>query len=258
VLCYQNIYPRRHKGGQDRKGTGNLPGGEDKKKGASPATRRKLAPKEFTENQKGMLTAFNRYVCYIKPKANDKEAQEQYVEVKYARARTYFEAQHWEEAALGFRDVAINHADNDAAIYAAQLYLESLNIMGAASSPRTPPATTTWRRTSPSSSSRSATNGKEKDEPSSAAPHPHPARHRAPARREARRGRRQAPGRRAPSSTRRPPNATWTWEKYGEAAVQEQQAARLRARNEEILYNAARAFQAARLLAKAIAVRGRS
>ncbi len=34
--------------------------------------------------------------------------------MKYARARTYFEAQHWEEAALAFRDVAINHADKDA------------------------------------------------------------------------------------------------------------------------------------------------
>ena len=63
-----------------------------------------------------MLTAFNRYICYIKPPANDKEAQEQYVEVKYARARVYFESQHWEEAALGFRDVAMNHAEKDAAI----------------------------------------------------------------------------------------------------------------------------------------------
>ena len=33
-----------------------------------------------------MITAFNRYICYIKPAEGDKEAQEQYVEVKYARA----------------------------------------------------------------------------------------------------------------------------------------------------------------------------
>ncbi len=41
-----------------------------------------------------------------------------YVEVKFARGRTYFEAQHWEEAALAFRDVAMNHADKDVGIYA--------------------------------------------------------------------------------------------------------------------------------------------
>ena len=54
----------------------------------------------MTDKQKGMVTAFNRYICYIKPAASDKAGQEQLVEVKYARARTYFEAQHWEEAAL--------------------------------------------------------------------------------------------------------------------------------------------------------------
>ncbi len=32
----------------------------------------KFKPKELTPNQKGMLTAFNRYVCYIKPKEGDK------------------------------------------------------------------------------------------------------------------------------------------------------------------------------------------
>jgi hypothetical protein len=68
-----------------------------------------------------MVQAFNRYVCYITPKEGDAEAKEQYVEVKYARARTYFESQHWEEAALGFRDIALNHPDHDAGIFAAQL-----------------------------------------------------------------------------------------------------------------------------------------
>ncbi|HEX2881847.1 MAG TPA: hypothetical protein VHO25_20115, partial [Polyangiaceae bacterium] len=65
-------------------------------------------------------------------------AENQYVEVKYARARTYFEAQHWEEAALAFRDIALNHSDNDAGIYAAQLYLESLNVLGSKSDPAKP------------------------------------------------------------------------------------------------------------------------
>src|SRR5262249_52816080 len=73
--------------------------------------------------------AFNRYICYIKPPPGDKEANEQYVEAKYARGRTYFEAQHWEEAAVAFRDVALDHADKDVGIYASQLYLQALNVL---------------------------------------------------------------------------------------------------------------------------------
>ncbi len=47
------------------------------------------------------MPAFNRYICYINPAATRHAGAEQLVEVKYARARTYFEAQHWEEAAIG-------------------------------------------------------------------------------------------------------------------------------------------------------------
>ena len=85
-----------------------------------------------------MVTAFNRYVCYIQPPKGDKQAEEQYVEVKFARARTYYEAQHWEEAALGFRDVALNHSDHDAGVYAANLYLEALNVLGSKAEPPRP------------------------------------------------------------------------------------------------------------------------
>ncbi len=131
VLCYQNIYEETHKGGADRKGSGNLPGKtKESKEDKAKAEAEKLKPKEMTENQKGMVQAFNRYICYIKPAQNDNAGQEQLVEVKYARARTYFEAQHWDEAAIGFRDIAMNHADRDAGLYASQLYLESINVLG--------------------------------------------------------------------------------------------------------------------------------
>ena len=138
VLCYQNIYQAQHADKSDRKGNaGNMPGEEKKKKGkADDAAQYK--PKDLTANQQGMVTAFNRYVCYIRPKEGDKQAFDQFVEVKYARARTYFEAQHWEEAALGFRDVAVTYPDKDVGIYAAQLYLESLNVLGTHSDPPKP------------------------------------------------------------------------------------------------------------------------
>ncbi len=131
VLCYQNIYDEMHKGDAAKKGAGNLPGqkkeGKEKDKKAEAE---RLKPKEMTENQKGMVSAFNKYICYIKPAPNDEAGQEQLVEVKYARARTYFEAQHWEEAAIGFREIAMEHSNRDVGIYAAQLYLESINVLG--------------------------------------------------------------------------------------------------------------------------------
>ncbi|MCS6899612.1 MAG: hypothetical protein RMJ98_08040 [Myxococcales bacterium] len=134
VLCYQKLYDQIHAGDKGRQGTGNLPGQkDDKKKDSRKNTGDELKKKEMTPAQKGMVQAFNRYVCYIKPSDTDAKAKDQYVEVKYARARTYFEARHWEEAALGFRDIAMNHADHESGIYAAQLYLESLNILGASS-----------------------------------------------------------------------------------------------------------------------------
>ena len=135
VLCYQNIYDQVHKGGTDRQGSGNLPGS---KKNAKEDEEAKLKPKDFTDNQKGMIQAFNRYVCYIHPAAKDTAGLDQLLEVKYARARTYFEAQHWEEAAIAFRDIAVNNSDKDVGIYAAQLYLESVNVIGAHMNPPRP------------------------------------------------------------------------------------------------------------------------
>jgi tetratricopeptide (TPR) repeat protein len=130
VLCYQNIYEETHKGDTAKKGSGNLPGQKKDKAAQAAEDKEKLKPKEMTENQKGMVQAFNRYICFIHPPANDNAGQEQLVEVKYARARTYFESQHWEEAGYGFRDIALNNSDRDVGIYAAQLYLESVNVLG--------------------------------------------------------------------------------------------------------------------------------
>jgi hypothetical protein len=139
VLCYQKMYDQLHKGESDKKGKGLAPtradvGGKENK----ASEWEKFKPKEFSPMQQGMIGAFNRYVCYIQPPAGNKQAEEQYVEVKYARARTYFEAQHWGEAAIAFRDIALNHADKDAAVYAGQLYLEALNVIGAKSDPAKP------------------------------------------------------------------------------------------------------------------------
>lgn len=137
VLCYQKMYDLSHQGDSEYEGRGAGPTGARAEK-TSKSEVEKFKPKSFSDTQQGMLTAFNRYTCYIKPAKGDRQAYDQYVEVKYARARTYFEAQHWEEASVAFRDIALNHADHDSAIFAAQLYLESLNVLGSKSDPARP------------------------------------------------------------------------------------------------------------------------
>ena len=78
--------------------------------------------------------------------------------MKYARARTYFEAQHWEEAALAFRDIALNNADTRRRhLRRAALPRERQRPRRRTPSRRARAASTTWRRTSRSSSSSTAT-----------------------------------------------------------------------------------------------------
>jgi tetratricopeptide (TPR) repeat protein len=144
VLCYQKTYALTHEKGSDRKGTGNLPGQKAKEEKSSKKAKAevdestKFASKPFNDGQKSMVNAFDRYVCYVNPEKKDAAAVSQLVEVKFARARVYFETQNWEEAALAFRDIALNHADSDAGVYAAQLYLESINVVGEHSKPPRP------------------------------------------------------------------------------------------------------------------------
>ena len=136
AVCYERLYAARHKDGSDRRGGGHLASAAHPVSGGSSGNERdaasaaqRLAPKELSAEQKGMLGAFDRYLCAIEPPKGNREALEQYVEIEFARARTYFEAQHWPEAAAGFREIALSHAELDAGIYAAQLYLEALNVM---------------------------------------------------------------------------------------------------------------------------------
>jgi TolA-binding protein len=126
VLCYQNIYLAQHQKGSDKKGSGNLPGvGHQIREDSDD----KYRSKDMSDAQKSMVQSFNRYVCYIQPDKTDVEGQKQLVEVKYARCRLYFEAQHWEESAACFKEIAYDYPDTDSAVYAAQLYLESINVL---------------------------------------------------------------------------------------------------------------------------------
>jgi hypothetical protein len=121
ALCYQHAYLAAHQGRSDRQGMGTAVNA--------------LTPRELSPGEKAMLASFDRFLCVAKPDPSDKAAYDNYVEVEYARARLYFEARHWPEAAAAFRVPALQRADHEASIYAAQLYLEALNVMASHGTP---------------------------------------------------------------------------------------------------------------------------
>jgi tetratricopeptide (TPR) repeat protein len=115
VLCYNNLYQAQYQG---REGEVRAAAPE-----GSPEAAAAYAPRELTQLEAGMVRAFNRYLCFVT------EADE-VVMVKYRRARIYYEANHYQEAAVAFRDIAMNHPTAEQAEFAANLYLDSLNVLG--------------------------------------------------------------------------------------------------------------------------------
>ncbi len=79
-----------------------------------------VAARALTEGEERMLAAFARFAC-VAPESVDLP------QVQYRRARVYYEANHFEEAATLFRAVAFDHPTHELAEYAANLYLDSLN-----------------------------------------------------------------------------------------------------------------------------------
>jgi len=122
VLCYNNLYQQQY---VPRETKTKFVSKRDQQalKNANSAESAKFKKKKFTPLQKGMLEAFNRYVCYV-------DKAEDLATIKYRRARIYYEANRFEEAAVLFRDIAFNHKDSELSEYAANLYLDCLNIMG--------------------------------------------------------------------------------------------------------------------------------
>jgi len=257
VLCYQNIYAKTHADGSHRQTGGHLDDAKAKGKGGKEKDdSSKMKPKELTDSQKGMITAFDRYICYIKPPENDAEALEQYVEVKYARARTYYEAQHWEEAAEAFRDVAVSYPKLEAGLYAAQLSLDALNVLGTMNGEQSnPDCLLGMEKDVPKYIDLYCADEKQKkdnDEQCSVLFR---------IQRDIQAKRAEALVKKADTGTadsirlyEEAANLYYDlWKKYGEQACKENKPAC--ERNDKILYNGARAFQAARLIAKAIKLR---
>lgn len=79
-------------------------------------------PREIPDVHKNLLAACEDYVEYW-PEGK------RIVDVKYTMARTYYDFDHLKEAIALFKDIAYNHSDHRLALIAANLHLDSLNLL---------------------------------------------------------------------------------------------------------------------------------
>jgi tetratricopeptide (TPR) repeat protein len=140
VLCYNNLYQQQYSGreretrdsAEESTGRGRGRRGRRAREAAAAAAAEaeanRYVMRDFTELETGMLNAFQRYVCFV-PDSDD------LAQIKYRRARIYYEANHFQEAAVLFKDIAWNHRDSEMSEFAANLYLDSLNVMGSEMEP---------------------------------------------------------------------------------------------------------------------------
>jgi hypothetical protein len=129
VLCYNNLYEQQNTEEGDRevraerrtpaKGRGKRAQTAEQE---AAAELERLARRDLTSVEEGMLNAYARFICYV-------AEGEDLVRIKYRRARIHYVANHWEEAAVLFRDIAYNHSDDELATYAANQYLDCLNAI---------------------------------------------------------------------------------------------------------------------------------
>lgn len=136
VLCYNSLYQQQYSATErdtrthaqaasdaSSGGRGGRRGRRGRAAAAEPETPAgPPAARELTSVEQGMLGAFTRFVCYV---ADSDELPT----VKYRRARIYYESNHYEEAAVLFRDIAFNHPTSELGEFAANLYLDSLNTI---------------------------------------------------------------------------------------------------------------------------------
>lgn len=125
VLCYNNLYEATNTEDTETRAEKRAPSKRGKRLTAeeeAAAELQRLQSRPLTSVEEGMLNAYSRYICYV-------AEGEDLVRIKYRRARIHYVANHWEEAATLFRDIAYNHSDDELAPYAANQYLDCLNAI---------------------------------------------------------------------------------------------------------------------------------
>ena len=145
VLCYNKVYVQE-RGSKDRERKHKLKSDQNKvcdkkckkckKKCKGKKNEKSECEKEcekgekvvvqarpLTDLEQGILNSYQRYICFV-DKGDD------LVNIKYRRARIYYEANMFEEAAILFKDIAMKHSSSEVGIFAANLYLDCLNALG--------------------------------------------------------------------------------------------------------------------------------
>ena len=84
-----------------------------------------MKPRELNELEKKLIASLNRFICHY-PKGHNIE------DMKYRRARIYYEANLFAQSAVLFRDIVFDHPEHKVAVFAANLILDSLNALGSA------------------------------------------------------------------------------------------------------------------------------
>lgn len=82
-----------------------------------------LQPRELNEVEQGILRSYTRYVCVVKD-------SDDLVNIKYRRARIFYEANQFAPASVLFNDLVTSHPTHELAVISANLYLDSLNALG--------------------------------------------------------------------------------------------------------------------------------
>ncbi len=108
-------------------------------------------PRDLNRQEEGMLRAFTRYVCFVQnapaggpaaPAIDGQDPRTVMLTIKYRRAYLYYNANHFEEAATIFRDIANTPAETpdpeNLREISADLYLDALNVMGSMWNPQRP------------------------------------------------------------------------------------------------------------------------
>jgi len=141
VLCYNNLYQQQYQANERTargapaggRAAGGRRGGRRGAAAEAPVVdpNAQFRPREFSPQENGMINAFKRFICFV-------QDSEELPTVKYRLARIFYEANHYEEAAILFKDIAWNHRTTELAEYAANLYLDSLNVLGTNSTPARP------------------------------------------------------------------------------------------------------------------------
>ena len=153
VLCYNDSFSASFATAVQRnQGRQNGPAANSRNNQQTEAQRRaadrvRVVPRDLNAREQGMLRAFTRYVCFVSPDGaqrspDGEDPRTVMLTIKYRRAYVYYVANHFEEAATLFKDVA--HSDAAAPDpenlreIAADLYLDSLNVMGDMWNPQRP------------------------------------------------------------------------------------------------------------------------